>query len=104
MIVRLKRWGIAALLALFFMAADVVAMVAVTRAFLPDKPPRWATGIFFWALAWPVPALSLLFPNTAGGSDRGPSAAAIAIAAVLDALLLTLLIRWLLDRRHRRAA
>lgn len=50
----LKRWITAAAIAVVLMVADVLALIGVTRAFVPAKPPMWATAPFFWVLAWPV--------------------------------------------------
>ena len=83
---RLKRCAVALALALALMLADGLALIAVTRAFLPRKPPLWATGAFYWALAWPVPVLSRILP----GATRRPGPLAIGLAALVDLLVLSL--------------
>jgi hypothetical protein len=83
-----------------FCILDLVALVLVTRAWLPGKPPNWATGPFFWVLAWPVPLFTRVFPQPAGSPDHGPSLLAVGSGALVDLVLLTLLALHLLRRRQ----
>lgn len=83
------------------MFADLCALLLVTRAFFPNKPPAWATGAFYWALAWPVPVFGAVLPNPAGAS--APSFVAVLLAGLLDFVLLYALLSFI-ERRWRRRA
>lgn len=84
------------------MFIDLLCLIAVARAFVPNKPPMWLTGIFFWPLAWPVPMFAKVFPNGTGDlSDRGPSFIAVLLAGLLDFALLYALLSFI-ERRWRR--
>jgi hypothetical protein len=96
----LKRWFRAAFIAGVLMLLDGVALIGVSRALGP-RPPGWATGPFFWSLAWPVQLLANVFPNTAAG-DKGPSMVAVACGALVDLVLFAIIVDWAL-RRFRRA-
>lgn len=96
----LRRWMGRVLLALGVMGLDLLGLIGVTRAFLPHKPPPWATAPFFWLLAWPVPIFARLFPQPGGSADRGPSLLAVGLSGLVDIVLLTLLCDRIL--RHRR--
>lgn len=100
----LKRLLLAVPAALALMSADVVALVLVTRAFLPSKPPPWATAVFFWALAWPGPLLTRLFPRAAADPDRGPSLLAVGAGGLIDLLILTWACQLALERWQLRRA
>lgn len=93
----IKRWLSAAVFAGLLMVADGIALIVVTRAFRPGRPPLWATAPFFWSVAWPVPLFSKLFPQPPGSTDHGPTMLAVAAAAIVDLVLITLLI----DRLRR---
>ena len=97
-----KRWLLSALLAGVLMFADTVALAQLNRWYRPGHPPAWATGCFYYFLAWPLAVTRLIFPRPAGDTDEGPSFAAVASAGLIDLLLLTLLIYALLSRRARR--
>jgi len=99
----LKRWLVAAFIAGTLMVADGLALIAVTRAFLPHKPPPWATAPFFWSLAWSVQLFAWLFPRGAGDTTGGPTVLAVALGALLDLALLTLAVHAIRGRRTRRA-
>jgi hypothetical protein len=99
----IKRWFLAILLAGCLMVADVLALVGVTRAFLPSQPPLWATAPFFWVLAWPVQLFTWIIPNSGANQRGGPSLSAIILGAVIDIVLLALLVDWIRRRRARGA-
>jgi len=94
----IKRWFIALFIAGCLMVADVLALVGVTRAFLPKKPPMWATAPFFWVLAWPVQIFTWMMPQS-GNQRGGPPLAAIALGALIDLVLLALIVDWIRRRR-----
>ena len=94
-----KRWFIAVFAAGCLMVADVLALVGVTRAFLPKKPPMWATAPFFWVLAWPVQILSWIIPSSGANQRGGPPLAAIVVGAIVDLVLLALIVDWVRRRR-----
>jgi hypothetical protein len=75
------------------MFVDLLCLIAATRAFVPNKPPMWLTGIFYWPLAWPV----WLFAKLTGG----PSFIAVLLAGLLDFALLYALLSFI-ERRWRR--
>lgn len=95
----LRRLLPAVFISIGLMLADVVALVLVTRASLPHKPPMWATAPFFWVLAWPVPLFVKLFPQPSGSPDHGPAFVAVACAGLIDLILLVLLVDYLRRRR-----
>ena len=98
-----KRWFIALFVAGCLMVADVLALVGVTRAFLPKKPPMWATAPFFWVLAWPVQIFSWIIPSSGANQRGGPPLAAIALGAIIDLVLLGLIVDWVRRRRATRS-
>ncbi|HEX7173693.1 MAG TPA: hypothetical protein VF240_00225 [Pyrinomonadaceae bacterium] len=97
-----KRWLLSAVLAAVVMFADTVALAQLNKWYRPGHPPAWASGFFYYLLAWPLPLTRLVFPRAAGDADEGPSFAAVASAGLIDLLLLTLLVYALLSRRARR--
>jgi hypothetical protein len=99
----MKRWLVAVVIALAFCVVDGLALIGVTRAFQPGKPPIWVTAPFFYVLAWPVPLLTHLFPQPAGSPDHGPSILAVGAAGLIDLALLVTLIRFIDNRRRLRS-
>ena len=97
----MKRWLATVGIAVLFCVADVLALIGVTRAFLPGKPPTWATAPFYYLLAWPVPLLTHLFPQLPGRADHGPSMLAVGLAGLIDLALLVALIRFIDNRRRK---
>jgi hypothetical protein len=103
MMMTMKRWLIPIAGAIGCVVADVIALVLVTRAFLPQKPPNWATAPFFWVLAWPVPLFSRVFPQSAGSHDHGPSFLAVAAGGLVDLIILAGIIDFVRRRRGGNA-
>ena len=99
----IKRWFLAILIAGCLMVADVLALVGVTRAFLPGKPPMWATAPFFWVLAWPVQLFTWIISGSGASQPGGPPLSAIILGAVVDLVLLALLVDWIRRRRARQS-
>ena len=97
----LKRWFSSAFIAGVCMLVDGLALIGVTRVFAPGKPPMWATAPFFWSVAWPVQLFTWILPANADGKPGSPPMLAVALAAILDLLLWTLLVDWFRRRRTR---
>ena len=57
-----KRWFSSVVIAGWCMLVDGLALIGVTRAFAPNKPPMWATAPFFWSVARPVQLFTWLLP------------------------------------------
>ena len=85
-------------LAFLIMVADGSALIAVNRLYLPNHPPHWLMGVFFYFDAWPVTFTQHIFPGRAGG----PSFLAIVTGALINLIILTALVYGLLTWRARR--
>lgn len=95
-----KRLLVSIPLAFLIMIIDGLLLVAVNRIYLPNHPPHWLMGLFFYFDAWPVTLTQHIFPGRAGG----PTFPAIATGALIDLIILTLLVYALLTWRARRKA
>ena len=94
-----KRLFAAIFVAGFLMILDVLALIAVTRAFLPRKPPMWATAPFFWVLAWPVQIFTWIEPPAYALRTGGPPLPTVVLGAIVDLALLAFLVDWIRRRR-----
>ena len=80
------------------MIVDGLLLILVNRLYLPNHPPHWLMGVFFYFDAWPVSITQAVFPNAAGG----PSLLAIVSGALIDLIILTGIIYAVLTWRARR--
>jgi hypothetical protein len=95
-----KRLLLSIPLAILIMIVDGLLLILINRIYLPEHPPHWMMGLFFYFDAWPVTLTQHLFPSPRGG----PSLLAILSGAIVDLVVLTAIVYALLSWRARRRA
>jgi hypothetical protein len=95
-----KRLLLSIPLAILVMIVDGLLLILINRIYLPEHPPHWMMGLFFYFDAWPVTLTQHLFPSPRGG----PSLLAILSGAIVDLVVLTAIVYALLSWRARRRA
>jgi hypothetical protein len=95
-----KRLLLSIPLAILVMIVDGLLLILINRIYLPEHPPHWMMGLFFYFDAWPVTLTQHLFPSPRGG----PSLLAILSGAIVDLVILIAIVYAVLSWRARRRA